>query len=123
MSIIIDGTTYAIPVISIVRKCEFLDAYAERTADGKLHRSLIGAYFNYQISFGSTTDVSLYASLWLKLTEAVEFHSVTVPDQSGNYTFTAYFSNVGDELRKVSGANNYWKSLTVNFIAQSPVSA
>lgn len=119
--IIIDSVTFNIPVIGIVRRCDFLDKFAERTADGVLHRELIGRYFNYQIQFGTTTDVAEYAALWLKLTEAEEFHTVTVPDQSGNYTFTAYFANVGDVVRKVTGANNYWTGLTVNFIARSPV--
>jgi hypothetical protein len=120
MSLIIDGVTYDIPVLSITRKAEFLDRYAERTADGVLHRSLIGVYFNYQLKLGQTTDTAVYAALWAKLTETEEFHTVTVPDESGDYTFTAYFSNVGDELRKVKGAANYWKNLTVNFIARSP---
>jgi hypothetical protein len=119
MTIIIDGTTYDIPVLSIARTADFLDKYAERTEDGVLHRELIGVYFNYKIQFGSSTDTVEYAALWNKLTEAEEYHTVTVPDESGDYTFTAYFASVGDSLRK-AGAKNFWKSLTVNFIAQSP---
>ena len=122
--ITIDGTDFDIPVISITRKAEFLDKYAERTENGVLHRELIGVYYNYQIKFGQTTNTSEYADLWKKLTEAEEFHEVTVPDEDGtSYTFTAYFSNVGDELRKVQGAAAFWKSLTVNFIAQEPANA
>ena len=83
-------------------------------------RELIGIYFNYQLKLGSTTDTAEYAKLWSKLTEPEEFHTVTVPGESGDYTFTAYFSNVGDELRKDKGAHTFWRSLTVNFIAQSP---
>jgi hypothetical protein len=122
MSIIIDGTTYDVPVLSIVRRADFLDKYAERTADGVLHRELIGVYFNYQIKFGMTTDTVKYAALWDKLTEPVEFHTVTVPDEDGtSYTFTAYFSGVGDNLRRIDDSEQtFWKSLTVNFTAQSP---
>jgi hypothetical protein len=120
MTIIIDSETFDIPIIKVTRKADFLDKYAERTEDGILHRELIGVYFNYQIEFGSTTDTTEYAALWQKLTEAQEFHEVTVPDESGDYTFTAYFSSVGDELRKSKSAANFWKSLKVNFIAQSP---
>jgi hypothetical protein len=121
MSIIIDSITYDIPVISLKRKAEFLDKYAERTVDGILHRELIGVYFNYQLQLGATTNTSEYAALWAKLVEAVEFHTVTVPDETGTpYTFTAYFSNVGDELRKTKNSTNYWKGLTVNFIAKEP---
>lgn len=118
--VIIDGITYNVPVLSIKRKADFLDKYANRNEDGDLLRKLIGVYFNYQLQLGSTTDTAEYARLWDKLTEPVEFHMVTVPDESGSYTFKAYFSNVGDEVRKIQGAKNYWKNLTVNFIAKSP---
>lgn len=67
--ITIDGVSFDVPVIGIVRRAEFLDKYAERTEDGVLHRELIGVYFNYQIQFGSTTDTTEYAALWTKLTE------------------------------------------------------
>jgi hypothetical protein len=117
--IVIDGTTYNVPVLSIRRRADFLDKYAERTEDGELKRELIGVYFNYELRFGRTADVSAYAALWNKLTEVEEFHTVTVPDESGDYTFTAYFSNVTDELRKQRAAANFWQNLTVNFIAKS----
>ena len=122
MSLVIDGTTFDIPVIAIRRRADFLDKGdgTQRTMDGVLHRELIGVYFNYELQLGRTHDVTEYASLWDKLTEPEEFHEVTVPDESGNYTFTAYFSNVADELLKEAEAQNFWKNLTVNFIAKSP---
>src|SRR5512142_2537375 len=107
--IIIDGVTYDVPVASVKRTADFLDKYAERTEDGVLHRELIGVYFNYQLQFGSNgVSPTEYAALWNKLTEATEFHTVTVPDESGDYTFTAYFANVSDELKKTTGAANFW---------------
>lgn len=118
--IVIDGLTYNVPVLSIKRKADYLAKYAERTERGDLRMELIGVYFNYQLQFGATTDMTEYARLWDKLTEPSEFHTVTVPDESGDYTFTAYFSNVGDELLKVRNQKNYWSKLTVNFIAQRP---
>ncbi len=120
--IVIDGTTYNIPVVAIRRRADFLDKYAERTSDGVLHRELIGVYKNYELEFGSTTDMSEYQGLWEKLSENQEFHTVTVPDIGGtSYTFTAYFSNVGDELRKLKNGSGYWHNLTVNFISKSPL--
>jgi hypothetical protein len=116
----IDGISYDIPVMKIVRRADFLDKYAERTEDGNLTRKLIGVYFNYQLTLGATNNTEEYSRLWNKLTEPVEFHTVTVPDESGDYTFTAYFSNVGDEMFKQRNGKNYWKNLTVNFIAQAP---
>lgn len=117
----IDGTTYNIPVLSLTRKADFLDKYAERTEDGVLHRELIGVYYNYQLTFGHTNDTAEYASLWDKLTEPEEFHTVVVPDEDGeSYSFTAYFANVGDTLRRVKDSVTFFKTLTVNFIAKSP---
>lgn len=117
--ITIDGVTYDVPVMEIKRKAEFLDKYAERTVDGKLHRELIGVYYNYYIKFGQATMAD-YAALWNKLTEPVEFHTVIVPDEDGDLTFTAYFASVADELVKVKSTNRFWKSLTAHFIAKEP---
>lgn len=119
--IIVDGNEYNIPIISLDREAQFLDKYAERTGDGTLHRELIGVYYNYKLRLGTITDQAEYEALWKKLSEAREFHTVTVPDESGiPYTFVAYFSNVKDKLRKIKGVRNYFTGLTVNFIARVP---
>ncbi len=118
--LVVDGISYAIDVLSVKRKADFLDKYADRTEDGVLHRELIGVYFNYQLALGPGTNRAEYARLWEKLTEPEEFHTVTVPDETGSYTFTAYFSNVGDELLLQRGSQNYWKGLTVNFTSRAP---
>ena len=116
----IDGIGYKIDVPSVKRTADFLDKYAERTENGDLERELIGVYFNYKLQLGPGIDRTEYARLWDKLTEPVEFHEVTVPDEDGDYTFTAYFSNVADELLRKVAERNYWKNLTVNFIAKKP---
>ena len=118
--ITIDGTVYQVPILSLRRKAEFLDRYAQRTEDGTLHREIIGVYFNYELRFGRPPIKTEYARLWDKLTEPTEFHSVVVPDSEGDFTFAAYFSGVSDELLRQRGQEYYWKELTVNFIAQIP---
>ncbi len=118
--IVIDGDTFNIGVKSIKRKADFLDKYAERTENGDLQRELIGVYFNYELEFAPTNDVAEYARLWDKLTEPTEYHQVTVPDENGNYTFTAYFSGVGDEIRRIKAGQPYFQALKVNFISKSP---
>jgi hypothetical protein len=120
--IIIDGTTYNIPIISLDRTGEFLDKYANRTENGSLKRKLIGVFYNYSLKLGRSTSIgtTAYQALWDKLTEAVEFHSVTVPGMTGNYTFTAYFSGIADTLQMQKSSVNYWKNLTVDFIAKAP---
>ena len=115
-----EGIGYDIDVLHLKRTADFLDKYAERTESGDLKRELIGVYFNYKLELGPGIKPDEYARFWRKLTEPVEFHTVTVPDEAGDYTFKAYFSNVGDELLRKKGAKNYWKGLTVNFIAKEP---
>jgi len=117
---IIDGTTYNIGVKSIKRNADFLDKFAERTEDGVLKRELIGVYFNYQLEFVQTNDVSEYARLWDKLTEPQEFHEVIVPDEKGAFSFSAYFNGVGDEFHRVTAGQSFLKTLKVNFTAQKP---
>ena len=120
----IDGTTYEVPVIKLRRRAEFLDKYAQRTESGNLERELIGVFFNYELQLGRAKR-SEYQRLWEALTVAEEFHEVTVPGTEGDYTFTAYFSNIGDELLRAvasgGGYDYYWHGLTVNFVAKSPV--
>lgn len=121
MTIIVDSTSYDVPIVSLEETCNFLDKYAERTEDGVLHRELIGTFHNQRIEFGSPTDMTAYTLLWAKLTEATGFHTITVPDSDGvDFTFTAYFSNVTRTIRKWGGSKTYWKHMTVNFIAQEP---
>lgn len=117
--ITIDGTSYNIPVLSVRRKADFLDKSAYRTQDGVLHRELIGVFFNYEITFGRA-DPNVHQAVWNKLSEPEEFHTVTVPDSSGDFTFTAYFSSVSDELLKAKAEQNYWHRLQAHFIAQAP---
>lgn len=118
--ITIDGSAYQVPVVSLQRKGEFLDKYANRTEAGDLERELIGVYINYALRFGFTTDYQEYARLWEKVTEPVEFHTVTVPDAARDYTFTAYFSNISDELITRHEGVSYYGGMTVNFTAKSP---
>lgn len=120
--LIIDGVKFDIPIVSLKRTADPLDKYAKRTEDGDLQRKLIGMYFNYSLKLGRSTTVGRveYQKLWDKLTEPVEFHTVTVPDEYGVYTFKAYFASIGDELFMQKSGANYWKNLTVDFKAKSP---
>lgn len=118
--ITIDGVTYRVPVTSLQRKGEFLDKYANRTEEGDLERELIGVYYNYALKFGFTTDYQEYARLWDKVTEPVEFHTVTVPNGAAEYTFTAYMTNVSDELVNTYRGISYYGGLSVHFIAKEP---
>lgn len=116
----IDGQSYKIDVLSCKRTFDFLDKHAQRTENGDLERELIGVYCNYKLELGVGYDPDEYDRLIDKLSEPVEFHTVTVPGTIRDFTYTAYFSNVADALLLASGKANYWKGLTVNFIAKKP---
>ena len=120
MSVTIDSTTYDISVKSLRRKARFKRKYLESTEDGTAHTELTGVYFDYTLVFNAYLDAAEYSLLWAKLTEATEFHTVTVPSDSGNYQFTAYFDGVGDEIFIQRSGTDYFQELTVNFTAQSP---
>ena len=116
--ITIDGTEYDINIVSCKRTADVLDKYAERTADGILHREIIGVYYNYKIQFAFGADTSVYNALFAKLTEAVEFHTIIIP---GGYTFSAYIASVGDEMARVDDTNTaFYRNLVASFIAQEP---
>ncbi len=117
--IIIDGTTFNIPIIRMRGAADMLDKYAERTSDGVLHRELIGVYDNYEIEFASSVaDPSEYSSLWFKLTEPVEYHEVVFPTILGTRTIWGYFANSKHEVLRQSGSVTHWKSLSTSFVSR-----
>lgn len=119
--VIIDGTTYDVPVSSLQRKAEFLDKYAQRVESGDLQRDLIGVYFNYTLQFTSSVlHADEYQALWNKLTDPVKFHDIKVPDFDGYYTFKGYVSNVSDEILWQKDGKGTWKNLSCDFIAKMP---
>lgn len=116
----IDGIRFDVPVQGVKRKADVLDKYANRTENGSLKRKLIGVYFNYDITFGETSNINEYRALYDKLTEPVEFHEITVPSSDGDFTFTAYISKVSDEMKAQYAGNNYFGELKASFIAKAP---
>jgi hypothetical protein len=118
--IIIDGITFDIPLIDLKRSVEFLDKYAERTTDGVLKRELIGVYINYQLTVGLVNDMVTYNKLFDKLSEPIEFHTVTLPSSTGSYTFTAYIAELSDNAYRIYKKQNHFSGLSCSFIAKRP---
>lgn len=124
-NIMIDNVWYWAPIKTLKRKADFLDKYANRTEDGDLKRELIGVYKNYEIEFGEFPDTAdgrkKYNALFDKLSEAEEFHTITIPDASGTYTFKAYISSVSDEYKRIySDGYSTFKGLSCKFTAKAP---
>lgn len=124
MSITIDSITYDVPILSSInRSGEILFKYAERTQDGVLHAEAIGTYYNFDLQMGrSENNASDYAALWIKITDPVHEHEVTMPDGDGSIlTFDAYFAGMKDSVRKwESGGATYYRELRFSVIAISP---
>lgn len=120
--IIIDGIHFDVPLVSLKRTADFLNKYAERTEDGEFHRELIGVYYNYTLTVGSSTDFGEtdYDAFWSKITEPVEFHDISLPTKGGYYTFRCYISGVADEYSKILDNEAEFTGFTCKFIAKSP---
>lgn len=120
-TITIDGTNYPIPIKKLTIKADALDKYAERTVDGELHREMIGVYYNYELEFASGYRYPLdYVRLWAKITEAEEFHTITLWDENGPLTFEGYFANPQNEMLRIKNGVTYWKSMSVSVVSKSP---
>lgn len=120
--IMVDGIFFDIPMVSLKRNADFLDKYAERTEDGELHRELIGVYYNYTLTVGTSSDFgdTDYDAFWDKMTEPAEFHNISIPTKNGYYTFTGYISSVSDEYKKILDNEAEFTSFTCKFTAKSP---
>lgn len=119
--LIIDGTTYNIPFISVKRTLDFLEKFAERSEDGDIQIETIGLYKNYTISIGLIEDAELYDQLIEHITDCENrFHHVTLPDASKQFDFYGYFSSIKDEVEKVLENGAQYKGLSWNMRSKQP---
>lgn len=121
-NIIIDGVTYSVPIMSIEETADILDMYAYRTIDGVLHREVIGTFFNYSVQFGRNAATSEIAALWLKITEPIDSHTITLPDEDGTTrTFSGYFGTGAKRaLSRMTDTKTFWKTLQVTIVSVEP---
>lgn len=118
----IDDVYFDVPMVSLKRNADFLDKYAERNEEGELLRELIGVYYNYTLTVGTSSDFGEtdYDEFWDKMTEPVEFHDISIPTKTGYYTFRGYISSVSDEYKKILNNEAEFTGFTCRFIAKSP---
>lgn len=118
----VDGIHFDIPMVSLKRNADFLDKYAERVETGELKRELIGVYYNYTLTVGSSTAFgdTDYDYFWDVMTAPKEFHEISLPIKNGYYTFTAYISSVSDEYKKILDGEAEFTGFTCKFTAQKP---
>lgn len=118
----VDGIHFDIPMVSLKRNADFLDKYAERVETGELMRELIGVYYNYTLTAGTSSDFgdTDYDAFWDKMTEPVEFHDISIPTKNGYYTFRGYISSVSDEYKKILDNEAEFTGFTCKFTAKFP---
>jgi len=119
--IYIDGTYYHVPILSCGRSADILWKYAERTEDGIHRGEILGVYFNYELKFGSIGSKDEYNRLYTKLTEPNGYHTVSMPSSDGTmFTYSAYFANISDAIKRSKNGVNIFKDLKVKFVSQAP---
>jgi len=116
--IIIDGTTYRVPIIELKRKADILDKYAYRSEDGNLHREVIGTYHNFTLKIGVVNDPVLYNTLFDVLSAPVDSHTVELPHD--HVSFKGYFSSIQDEVVRIMPDGTKYKGLSCNLTAMMP---
>lgn len=118
----IDDVYFDVPMVSLKRNADFLDKYADRNEEGDLLRELIGVYYNYTLTVGTSSDFgdTDYDAFWDKMTEPVEFHEISIPTKTGYYTFNCYISSVSDEYKKILNNEAEFTGFTCKFTAKSP---
>lgn len=119
--ITVDGVNYNVYDTKITRDFQILDGEnAGRLMNGKMERDIIGTYYNYTWEI-EADDLEIYDSLYEVLSAPVDSHTITVPyGKSETITFEAYVSSGKDELGVNYEGNNYWKGLSIQFIAMEP---
>jgi hypothetical protein len=121
MSLTIDGATYNLPMKVINRTASAVYKYAERVETGDLKSEIIGFWYNFDVEVGqSINNVADYNALWIKLSEAVESHTITMPNGASDLTFSCYFASIKDEVSKQKGGTNYFRNLSFSIIGTSP---
>lgn len=120
--IIVDGQYFDIPMVSLKRRADFLDKYAERVESGELLRELIGVYYNFDLTVGTSSDFgdTDYDFFWDFMTRPKEFVDISLPIKNGYYSFRGYISSVSDEYKKILSDTAEFTGFTCKMTAKMP---
>lgn len=120
--LIVDGTYFDIPFVSLKRRADFLDKYAERVETGDLERELIGVYYNFDLTVGNSSNFgdADYDFFWDFMTAPIEFRDFSIPTNHGYYNFRGYISSVSDEYEKILENDVVFKGFTCKMTAKMP---
>jgi len=113
----IDGTEYKVALSPLKRKGDVLDLEANRTADGILHRKIIGTYYNYTLGVERCGDISEYNSFWWVVTSPSN-HMIILPYATEE--IEGYFGSAQDEVFFVDSNGKRCKGFSCNMVAVRP---
>lgn len=118
----VDGQYFDIPLVSLKRRADFYDKYAERVESGDLERELIGVYYNFDLTVGTSSDFGEtdYDYFWDFMTRPVPFVDISLPTKTGYYEFRGYISSVSDEYKKILDNEAEFTAFTCKMTAKSP---
>ena len=116
--LIIDGVEYVVPILELKREANILDRTANRTADGNLHRDVIGTFITYTLNIGVVNDQKLYNELFYVFAEPKASHEIILPHD--HEKFKAYISSVSDNIVLITDDGYKAKGLTCKFTMVKP---
>lgn len=115
----VDGKAYpGLAVMELKRSFSVLDtANSGRTiADGKMHRDIIGTYYNYELTL-KIMNQQQYDDFYEIISSPTTSHVVTLPYGQGSMTMDAYVTDGEDSLKLITEKGNLWDEITIKFVA------
>lgn len=119
---LLDGIAYNVDVTKLARKFSVLDSdKSGRTQDGQMYRDVIGTYYNYTMTVGMRgTDAAALDAFWEAVSRPDVSHVCQFPYGQNTLTQRMYVTSGEQEILLMTQRKNYWKEITLNFIAMSP---
>ena len=120
--IVIDGVSYNIGIQSVQRQAELRNRLDVVTEDGARHIQRLGVYYHWTVTFAPAfVSNELYRDFYNVITSPQVSHEVVIREgNTYNYSFTATFSDINDNLVSITPSSAYWDSLVVQFSAIAP---
>lgn len=118
----IDGKTYNVQVLSLVRKFAVLDTdKAGRTLNGKMYREPIGTFYNYSMTVSvKNGDTKAMEDLWGVISKPAVSHKCKFPYGSSYLEQEMYITSGEQGVVRMLGDKTYWGDMSLNFIAMKP---
>lgn len=119
----IDGHAFDVAVVSLKQNFEVLDGpNAGRTMDARMHRDVLGVFYNYTIEVDlSQLNRDAADALFDIVSSPADSHVCTFPHNQTTITQDMYIAKGSRELLRQYRDCNYWGALSWNYIAMAPL--